>query len=232
MRSALSRPLTIAVSVACLFAGALGFAQTKRGAALASGVNRMVHGRCPFGYDQALSPAERERARAHFALLHRSERRANGRPALGFTLDVSTRQQVIATLAGQGVHCAPGHGMSDLTCQHVPSAALPGDAVPAPERTLWFTFGTKAQLLSVVAVSQAASAQVISDAFIGTGNALSGQAGPATTSSGHADPQTLAQGLLRQASAEFQFRNYYAVERAANLGKNFVFTEEYRSLPD
>src|SRR5260370_19130796 len=41
---------------------------TTTGAALVSGVNRMVHGHCPFGYDQAMSPAERERARARFAV--------------------------------------------------------------------------------------------------------------------------------------------------------------------
>ncbi len=231
MASALSRPMTIAFA-ASLLVGALGFAHTRTGAALVSGVNRMVHGHCPFGYDQAMSPAERERARARFAVLHRAERRATNRPALGFTLDQTTRPEVVAQLASQGVHCVPGQGMSDLTCQHVPSAALPGGALPAPERTLWFTFGTKAQLLSVVAVSQAPSAQVISDAFVGTGNALKDHAGSATTRSGGADPQTLSQGLLRQASAEFEFSNYYAVERAANMGKSYVFTEEYRSLPD
>ena len=232
MASALSRPLTIAVASASLLAGALGFSQTKTGGALISGANRMAHGHCPFGYDQAMSPVERERARARFAVLHRAERRATNRPALGFTLDQTTRPEVVAQLASRGVHCAPGQGMSDLTCQHVPSAALPGGARPGPERTLWFTFGTHQQLLSVVAVSHDESAQIISSAFVGTKDALSSEAGAATTSSGRDDPQTLAQGLLRQASAEFRFSNYYAVERAANMGKSFVFTEEYRSLPD
>ena len=46
------------------------------------------------------------------------------------------------------------------------------------------------------------------------------------------DPRVLTQGALRQASAEFRFRDYYALARATNLGQSFVLTEEYRALPD
>lgn len=232
MRRALSRTWAVTVASAALAVGALGFAHTETGAAVVRGLARMAHGGCPFGYDQAMSPVERERARENFARQHRGERRAEVRPALGFELDRTTRQQVIASLSARGVPCAAGRGMSDLTCQHVPSTALPGAEISAPERTLWFTFGTKDQLLSVVAVSRAADPRAISSAFVDTQGELSRRAGLATVSSGDADSAALARGLLRQASAEFRFSNYYAVERAANMGNAFVFTEEYRSLPD
>jgi len=232
MRRALARTLTLATASAALLLGGFAFVRTPTGGAIAHGLVRMAHGGCPFGYDQAMSPAQRERARAHFAASHRGERRASSRPALGFSLDQTTRSQVQASMSAQGVQCSAGHGMSDLTCLHVPSAALPDARIPAPERTLWFTFGSKEQLLSVVAVSRDPSAQTISSAFVSTQNALSQQAGAATSSTGSADSQTLAQGLLRQASAEFRFKNYYALERAANMGKSYVLTEEYRSLPD
>jgi len=232
MRRALARTLTIAAGTASLILGAFAFARTPTGGAIAHGLVRMAHGGCPFGYDQAMSPAERERARANFAANHRAERRAASRPALGFRLDQTTRSQVLASMSAQGVQCSKGRGMSDLTCLNVPSAALPGARTPAPERTLWFTFGSKEQLLSVVAVSHDASAQTISSAFVSTQNTLSEQAGAATSSTGSADSQSLAQGLLRQASAEFRFKNYYALERAANMGNAYVLTEEYRSLPD
>jgi hypothetical protein len=222
----------MAVVATSLGLGAFAFAQPPTGGAMARGLVRMAHGGCPFGYDQAMSPAQRERARAHFAASHRGEQRASNRPALGFTLDQTTRTQVLANLTAQGVQCSRGHGISDLTCLDVPSSALPGAASAAANRTLWFTFGSKEQLLSVIAVSRDPSAQTISSAFVSTQNTLTDQAGTATASAGSADPQALSQSLLRQASAEYRFTNYYAVARAANMGSAYVLTEEYRSLPD
>jgi len=107
-----------------------------------------------------------------------------------------------------------------------------GSASSAPERSLWFTFGTHEQLLSVISVSRDVSAQAISHAFSRAQETLISQAGRATTNTGGADAQALARGLLRQASSEFRFENYYAVQRVANMGSAYVFTEEYRSLPD
>jgi len=230
MKRAFARALTFGVGPAALLLGVVGFAHTATGRPILAGLERMAHGGCPFGYDKAMSPAERERASANFAASHRGQQRAASRPALGFSLDQTTREQVVASMTAHGVHCAPGLGMSDLTCSQVPSAALPGAAPAGPARTVWFTFGQSAQLLSVIAVSKAPQPQTISDAFVTTRRALAEQAGPVATSQGDANSEALAKGLLREASAEFRFSNYYALERAANLGSGFVFTEEYRSL--
>src|SRR3954465_2831887 len=103
MSRALARTLTIAAGSASLILGAVAFARTPTGGAIAHGLVRMAHGGCPFGYDQAMSPAQRERARANFAAIHRTERRAASRPALGFSLDQTTRSQVLASMSAQGV---------------------------------------------------------------------------------------------------------------------------------
>ena len=133
-------------------------------------------------------------------------------------------------MRAHGVRCAQGMGISDLTCTQVPSAALAGPAPAAPPRTVWFTFGLKDQLLAVIAVSKDARPEPISDAFVSMRRSLDEQAGAVATLQGEADSQSLAKGLLREASAEFRFSNYYALERAANMGNGFVLTEEYRSL--
>jgi len=232
MNRALARTLKIAAGVTALTLGTVAFIHTSTGDAIASGLVRIAHGGCPFGYDQAMNPRERERARVHFAAEHRGETAAASRPALGFTLDHTTRPQIVARMSAYGVRCSRGQGMSDLTCLHVPSVALPGNALPAPERTLWFTFGVKDQLLSVIAVSRDPNVETIGAAFSGTQAALNSQAGTATASNGPADSRTLAEGLLRQAVSEYRFTNYYAVARAANMGTAYVLTEEYRSLPD
>src|SRR4051812_21572403 len=122
-RRALARSSIIAAGVASLLFGAAAFSRTTTGSAVEHALIRVAHGGCPFGYDQAPSPAQRERARAKFAAAHRGEQRAASRPALGFTLDETTRAQVVATMSARGVQCSKGRGVSDLTCRHVSSAA-------------------------------------------------------------------------------------------------------------
>ncbi|MEO8917225.1 MAG: hypothetical protein ABI488_07355 [Polyangiaceae bacterium] len=230
MKRALARALTIGAATTTLLLGMVLFAHTSTGRPIALGLTRMAHGGCPFGYDKAMSPAEREHARSNFAASHRGEQRAANRPALGFTLDQTTRKQVVASMTAHGVRCAQGMGISDLSCTQVPSAALPGSAPAAPPRTVWFTFGLKDQLLAVIAVSKDARPEPISEAFLSTRRSLDEHAGAVATLQGEADSKSLAKGLLREASAEFRFSNYYALERAANMGNGFVLTEEYRSL--
>jgi len=230
MKRALARVLTICAASCALAVGVVGLAHTSAGRPLFGAILRVAHGGCPFGYDRALSPAERERAQLNFAITHRGERRARSRPALGFQLDRTTRDEVVARLAARGVACKSGTGMSDLTCDSVPSQALPNATGPA--RNLWFTFGVRQELLSVVALSRANEADIISETFIATRGALDDQAGAVTKTEGNSDPRALTQGALRQASAEFRFRDYYALTRATNLGQSFVLTEEYRSLPN
>ncbi len=222
----------MALGTTTLAVALVGLGHTSTGRPVLEAVTRMAHGGCPFGYDKPLSPAERERAATNFAARHRGEQRAASRPALGFELDHTKRADVIAQLAKQGITCASDKGYSDLTCNGVPSSALGGEAASAPPRNLWFTFGAQQQLLSVVAISHAAQPQAISDAFAATRAAIDRRAGAVSTSQGDADARALSSGLLRQASAEFRFRDYYARERATNLGKDFMLTEEYRSLAD
>lgn len=210
---------------------ALGASQTAPGQSFIAGMTRMAHGGCPFGYDKPMSGAARERAQANFAASHRGEHAALGQPALGFELGRTTRAEVLSTLGQQGVHCAPAKGLSDLTCNGVPSSALPA-APPAPPRNLWLTFGAKDQLLAVISISRSAEPQAISAAFTATCATLSRDAGSAAHHTGNADPEQLAGGLLRQASAEYRFSNYYADARATNLGRGFALSEEFRSLPD
>jgi hypothetical protein len=232
MTRALARVLAIGGGSAALLVGLVGFAHTSAGRPLLGAVTRMAHGGCPFGYDKPMSPEQRERAKANFAANHRGERPATSRPALGFTLDHTTRPEIVAHFAAHGITCTQGKGLSDLTCNGVPSSALPGTPVSAPARNLWLTFGTKQQLLSVIAVSRAPEPEAISAAFVAMRAEVDRDAGAVTATHGNADPQALAQGALHQASAEFRFTDYYALQRATNLTKDFVLTEEYRSLAD
>jgi hypothetical protein len=232
MKRALARTLAIGLGTTTLLVGLVGVAHTPVGRPFLGAITRMAHGGCPFGYDQAMSPAQREHARRNFSASHHGERPAASRPALGFVLDHSTRNEVVARMAKHGITCTAGRGLSDLTCNAVPSSALGGSAAHAPDRNLWFTFGAKDQLLSVVAMSHDARPESISDAFAATRSALDEQTGAISALQGDADPRALSSGLLRQASAELRCSDYYALTRASNLGKSFALLEEYRSLAD
>jgi hypothetical protein len=232
MRRALTRALAIGVGATSILLAAAELAHTSTGRPMLRAVMRMAHGGCPFGYDKPMTLAERERKNQNFAIGHRGQERAANRPALGFVLDRTTRSEVLAQMAKHGVSCNSARGFSDLTCTGVPSSALDGLTAYAPPRNLWFTFGSKELLLSVVAISRDADPKAIGDAFVATRAVLDHEAGPAAVATGSADARALTSGLLRQASAEFRFSNYYALTRATNLGKGFLFTEEYRSLSD
>jgi hypothetical protein len=229
MKRVLVRALATGAGVAGLLVGVVGFAHTTSGRPLLRAFTNLAHGGCPFGYDKPASPAERERARLNFAVTHHGIERAASRPALGFQLDQTTRGDVLAAMAKHGVACTAAKGLSDMTCDGVPSDAL--GSAPGSKRTLWLTFGERSQLLSVIAISRDSAADAISSAYEATARELDQQAGPATTTHGDASPAVLSSGALRQASAEFRFSNYYALTRVTNLGTGFVLTEEYRSLP-
>ena len=222
------------------FTALVGFAHTKAGRPLLPmlawmGV-KLGHGaaRCPLGYDRAATPAQREASKAEFAGSHRGDMLAAGRPALGFTLDRTTRADVVSWASAHGVTCAPGagHGPADLSCPDVPDAALPDAFRGVGAATLWFTFGTADRLIAVISVGHAASADPVAAAYASATRALDRDAGEPSRRAGDASPAQLASGVLYQASSEYRFRDYYAVARATNVGSGYALTEEYRSLAD
>src|SRR5450755_816666 len=179
MKRALARALVIGIGTTTLLLGVVGLAHTSTGRPVLQADTRMAHGGCPFGYDKPMTPAQRERANSNFAVKHRGEQRAANRPALGFTLDRTTRTEVLAQMSSHGIACVSARGFSDLTCNGVPSSALNGPTSYTPPRNVWFTFGEKERLLSVLAISRDAQPKPISDAFVATLSVLDQQAGAA-----------------------------------------------------
>ena len=224
------------LGLALAFTAFMGFAHTRAGRPLLALMGHGAHGPsaggCPLGFDRAATPAQRATARARFAADHRGEGRATARPALGFRLDETTRADVTAWAASHGVTCKKPRSGADVDCADLPEALLPDASRGAGVRSLWLTFGADDTLVSVVAVRRDASAGVISAAFRAVTGDLASEAGPAATVEGDPSAARLSSGLLQQASAEYRFRDYYALARATNMGDGFVLTEEYRSLLD
>jgi hypothetical protein len=239
-RSNVARFLKVAalstLSLALAFTAFMGFAHTRAGrpllALMGHGGHGATKGGCPLGFDKGATPQQRAAARARFAADHHGEGRAAARPALGFRLDETTRADVTAWAESHGVTCRKPRSGADLDCADLSEALLPDAARGAGVQNLWLTFGAADTLVSVMAVRRDASAGVISDTFRAVTGELAHDAGPAAAVEGDPSPARLSSGLLQQASAEYRFRDYYALARATNMGNGFVLTEEYRSLAD
>jgi hypothetical protein len=229
---------TSGVGLATVFTVVMGFAHTRAGRPLLV-VLKPVMGlmgskaACPFGYDAKPTLAAKEAGRLAFAESHRGQEAASGRPALGFTLDATTPQDVMAWAKADGVACKEKIGGlvgSDLECRDVPERLLPAGQRGASVGTMWLTFGESGTLTSVVAVRSDPSPDVISKAFASVNDDVAEKAGAPAQLEGHGTAAELSSGFFVQSSAEYRFQNYYAVARASNTGKAYVMTEEYRSL--
>ena len=218
-----------------LFTGVMGFAHTRPGQPLLRLLGRVYSpssASCPLGYDKQATPEQKDAARKRFADAHPGATVAAGRPALGFVFDKTTREDVLAWSKANHVECtAPGTG-NDLECKRVPSGLLPQGFGGVGLSSLWLNFGGDNTLTSLTTVRRDSSAERISSAFRDVNDSLAHAAGAAAKVTGNAEPAELSLGLLRQASAEYEFRNYYAAARATNMGDAFLMTEEYRSLPN
>jgi hypothetical protein len=227
------RALASILGLGVAFTAVMGFAHTKPGRPLLMLIkgSRVARGACPLGYDVAATPEQKAAARRRFAATHAGAERAMSRPALGFDLDRTTRADVQAWAASHSIACRAPRSGPDLDCADVPASALPEPYRGATIASVWMTFGARDTLTSVTVVRRDRSAEAISAAFRGLASLLAREAGRGMQS-GDSSATTLGSGLLRQASAEYRFRDYYALARATNMGDGFALTEEYRSLPE
>ena len=234
---------TLKVTVAAALAATvgltalIGFAHTKHGRPLlallgAHGSHHRGGGGCPLGFDKAQTPEQKEASRASFSRAHRGAALVRARPALGFRLDATTEADVLAWAQASGVSCKKPRAGYDLDCAAIPDSALPEAERGAGLRSLWLGFGGDGKLVTVVAVRKSADPRVVSEAFASVKGRVEHAAGPASSVVGEGRPEELASGALYQASAEYRFKNYYALARATNMGDGFLLTEEYRSLTD
>jgi hypothetical protein len=225
------------------FVALVGFAHTSPGRPLLSVLGPMLGmghphsgtGRCPFGFDAQASVADKEAARAKFAARHAGKGMPGARLALGFSLDETTRADVLAWAQAHALTCTAPRVGADLDCANVPAALLhPGrDGEPGPEaKELWFNFGAGEKLVGVTAIRKEKAEAPIDAAYREAERSLSEKAGAPARVSGDETAGYLAGGLLRQRSAEYEFRTYYAIARAANNGDGYILIEEYRSLPN
>jgi hypothetical protein len=190
-------------------------------------------GWCPFGFghkDAEGNVVATPVARPHSAP-DANKAVALERPALGFTLDVTTRAQVQTWASEHGVTCTPISGGATLECADVPAALLPAGENSLGLATAWFSFPFDDKLEIVKTMRHAPDAESVIAALDDEQTTLTAKAGAPVVRDGDLDAEHLAIGQLRQAHVEFQFQNYRATVRATNMGaRGYMMSEMYAAV--
>jgi hypothetical protein len=178
------------------------------------------------------SAADVEAARLRSARAERGTEAAASRPALGFTLDTMTLNDVKAWADQKQVSCDELRKGSFLQCTNVPESALGGTGPIIGQLDLGFSPTTQ-RLVNVSAwrsgMTSAAAAQQL-NAVVAS---MKQQVGPPTIEAGHRSAAYLAAGPMRTAVVEYRFSDYSADVSATNIpGRGLMLREHYMSARD
>lgn len=221
----------------------MGFAHTKPGrpllALMAGGKKPALEqakgegGGCPLGFSKPNAP-EKDAALKQQADKLRGTERALAKPALGdFAFEKTTKTDVEAWAKANQVVCKAPKVMADLDCSNVPAELLSREKEGPAAKSVWFGFDSHDRLVSLTAIRYDKDADKAASLYAGTVGTLSKAAGPPSESVGDSSAEYLSAGLWRQARSNFAFNDYYAQTTVTHIRQGeFMFVEEYRSLPN
>jgi hypothetical protein len=174
---------------------------------------------CPLGAHVEPAKLEAERARATAALA--GDAPAASRPALGFALGRSTKDEVRASMEARGARCDEELAGLAVRCHE-------GDTGDA-----FFRFDTRGALSAVDAMRETADADEAATWMRDVAARLSREAGPPASQPPDAVGAYLRGGALRRASYTYRFRDYAADVSAVSMGgPRVVLREQYRAIAD
>lgn len=201
------------------FAGVMALLHARGGRALS------LLGGCPI---QASAP-EVERARMKAVMNARGKTPAASRPAAGFTLDVTTPDDVHAWAKEHGVSCSAGRGGMLIKCTAVPASALrdrPDARGTISEVDLAFRPRDKV-LVNVSVISFGMRAESASSSMAATKRYLEAELGPPPTAEGGISEAHLEQGGFATAIIAYRSSDFLAEVTATGLGSSGVMLHEH-----
>lgn len=181
-------------------------------------------GGCPFPTtDRVLTAAEAEQLRTKTLAPSQSLSRASSRPALGFALEQTTREDVLSWAKRQGVRCKADRHGAGLTCSAVQASMLPAPGPSSLSGELMLGFAPSQKLVSVHYMSRDTHRETILARSREASLTLSMLA-----PSEQGDPM-LAKPLS-QLRREARYRDYLATVSATHLGSSFSLSETYQAF--
>lgn len=183
-----------------------------------------------YGCPAKATPEQVEVARLTSARAARGTTPSPGRPALGFSLDSTTRADVDAWVAARGLRCTELQQGTVLRCTSVPALALGQSGGLIDDLAFAFEpHGRK--LVTVTTLRNQLDAAQAEKALTGITARLQAELGEGR-SSGTPTAAYLAEGPMRTALTEYRFSDYIANVSATNLGQRVAVREHYMSAID
>lgn len=192
----------------------------------------MKVGGCPAGQASA---AGVENARMVGVRATRGSERAPARPALGFTLDVTTKDEVLAWAKDHKLECTTAVQGMKLTCKDVPAGALEGrNPSLGPVGVLTLAFRPNGErLVNLSAVTTGLSPEDAARSATHTGERLVAALGAPESGEARVDATHLAKGGYATSHLAFRFADYMSEVTATSVdGRGVLVREHYISAAD
>jgi hypothetical protein len=175
---------------------------------------------CPF--TRTPSAAELEGLRVKTAANLRGTMRAAARPAFGFRLDETSREEILAWGQSVGASCEREQNDTAIRCE---GARVEGGGVS----DAFFRFDLRGRLVAVDVMRDGLDAAAAAELFQKLARKTTKEAGTPTAQRGESTAAAL-DGYQRVA-AEYRFSDYAADLSATNMGaQGIIVREQYRSL--
>ena len=179
------------------------------------------------------TPEQIDRAHAMGAANIRANAKegAPARPALGFALDTTTRGDIRAWTAKNGVSCASIGGNDNLQkCTNVPAAAVGQPSSWGPLEEITFELRSTGELVNVQTMRRGLTAEAAATISGDLEGKMTASLGEPTQRGGEPTPTHLSRGVLSTFVSVHQFTDYRATVSATNLAATGTMVrEEYLS---
>jgi hypothetical protein len=183
-------------------------------------------GGCPFPTtDRVLTPREAEALRVATLAPTKSLSAAPEKPALGFSLETTRREDVMTWARDHSIACAADRHGAGLTCANVMASQLPSKANAEVRGTLMLGFASDARLVSVHFLSRDSSRERVRSRAEEATQRLASLDAPIHSEGNLGLERPLAQGRRSVA-----FRDYRAEIAATHVGSAFTVSESYQAF--
>lgn len=189
-------------------------------------------GGCPIGKGTA---AEIENARMVGVVATRGTERAPARPALGFTLDAASPEDVQGWASRHQLACTDTREGMYMTCRDVPLAALGRIGETGRVDEVGFAFRPRdRRLVNVTATSFGLSSEDAAARMNSTVARLGTALGAPAVAAGDATAANLGRGGYATATVEYRYSDFMAEVTATGLGstRGVAVREHYISAID
>jgi hypothetical protein len=219
--------IAVGVAVPLAAIALIGVAHTRFGRPLLS----LLPGKsgCPVSLANA-SPAEFDHQRQSSMRALRGADPAPSRAAFGFALGRSTKADVAAWAAANGVSCKGELGGAASRCSVVPGAAYGAPSDAPPIHDLYLRFDVSGTVVAADGMHAGTSALAASAYAHDMTARLARDLGSPARTDGEDDASYLASGPYASYTIVYRFRDYAVDVSATNFDGALVVREQYRAI--